>query len=198
MVHWPSDPPVHIERVLDLDRGDSHALSALSMGSHTGTHVDAPRHFLSQGASVDQVPPETLIGRARVIEIQDRESIRPEELLRYGIRGGERLLFKTANSSRVWRLDRFIEDYVFLSAEAASLVAKRKVRLVGIDYLSVGGFKRDGGLVHRLLLEAGVWIVEGLDLSGVEPGKYDLVCLPIKISGGDGAPARAMLRPARG
>ena len=198
MVHWPSDPPVHIERVLDLDRGDSHALSALSMGSHTGTHVDAPRHFLSQGASVDQVPPETLIGRARVIEIQDRESIRPEELLRYGIRGGERLLFKTANSSRVWRLDRFIEDYVFLSAEAASLVAKRKGRLVGIDYLSVGGFKRDGGLVHRLLLEAGVWIVEGLDLSGVEPGKYDLVCLPIKISGGDGAPARAMLRPARG
>ena len=198
MVHWPSDPPVHIERVLDLDRGDSHALSALSMGSHTGTHVDAPRHFLSQGASVDQVPPETLIGRARVIEIQDRESIRPEELLRYGIRGGERLLFKTANSSRVWRMGRFTEDYVFLSAEAASLVAKRKVRLVGIDYLSVGGFKRDGGLVHRLLLEAGVWIVEGLDLSGVEPGKYDLVCLPIKISGGDGAPARAMLRPARG
>lgn len=198
MAHWPSDPPVRIERVLDLDRGDSHALSALSMGSHTGTHVDAPRHFLSQGASVDQVLPETLIGRARVIEIHDNESIQPEELLRYGIRSGERLLFKTANSSRVWRMGRFIEDYVFLSAEAAGLLAKRRVRLVGIDYLSVGGFKRDGGLVHRLLLEAGVWIVEGLDLSGVEPGKYDLVCLPIKISGGDGAPARAMLRPARG
>ncbi|MDO8491505.1 MAG: cyclase family protein [Dehalococcoidia bacterium] len=197
MAHWPTDPPVRIQRVLDMERGDSHTLSLLSMGSHSGTHIDAPLHFVKQGRSIDQLSPDILIGRARVIEICDGESIKPVELAQYDIRRGERLLFKTRNSSRVWQSDRFIEDFVFLSEAAASLLAERRVRLVGIDYLSIGGFKRDGGRVHRLLLEAGVWIIEGLDLSGAEPGGYELVCLPIKLSGGDGASARAIIRPAR-
>ncbi len=195
MVHWPGDPPVHIERVSDVERGDSHTLSEISMGSHSATHVDAPLHFLTHGNSVDEMPLDTMIGLARVIEIQDNESIKPEELAKQRIRQGERLLFKTRNSSRVWQSDQFVEDFVYLTKEAASFLADRKVRLVGIDYLSVGGYHRDGSAVHRTLLMAGIWIIEGLDLSGATAGTVELICLPMKLSRGDGAPARAIIRP---
>lgn len=158
--------------------------------------MDAPLHFVRQGIGIDKLPLNTTVGRARVIEIQDTESIKPEELARHRIRRGERILFKTRNSSRGWQTDTFIEDFVFISKEAARFLAERKVRVVGVDYLSVGGFKRDGIETHRTLLEGGVWIIEGLDLSNVKPGKYDLICLPLKIEQGDGAPARAILRPA--
>ena len=194
MVCWPGDPPVRIERVTDVERGDSHTLSQLTMGSHSGTHIDAPVHFLKGKPGIDAMPLETVIGRARVIEIGDGESVKPVELETHGIRRGERLLFKTQNSRRVWREPRFVKDFVFLSIEAARYLAERKVRLVGIDYLSVGGYQRDGSAVHRILLEAGAWLLEGLDLSPVRPGRYELVCLPLKITGGDGAPARAVVR----
>lgn len=195
MVHWPSDPPVRIERVLNIEHGDSHTLSQISIGSHSGTHVDAPLHFIRQGLGVDKMPLDTTLGQARVIEIHDSESIKPGELVHHRIRRGERILFKTLNSSRVWQTDTFIEDFVFISKEAARFLAERSVRVVGIDYLSVGGFKRDSTEIHRTLLEGGVWIIEGLDLSRVKAGKYDLICLPLKIDQGDGAPARAILRP---
>jgi len=197
MVHWPSDPPVRIERVLDVERGDSHTLSEIVMGSHSGTHMDAPLHFIEHGIGIDRMPLDITVGRARVIEIQDAESIKPEELLPHKIRRGERILFKTRNSSWAWQTDEFVEDFVFISREAATYLSKIGVRLVGVDYLSVGAFTGEGSQTHRSLLEEGVWIIEGLDLSQLAPGRYYLVCLPLRIQAGDGAPARAILRPLR-
>jgi len=144
---------------------------------------------------VDRMPLDTMVGRARVVEIKDTKSIKPEELFQHRIRRGERILFRTRNSSRVWQTDTFIEDFVFISDEAARFLAERGVRVVGVDYLSVGGFRRGGSYVHKTLLGGGVWIIEGLDLSRVSPGMYDLICLPLKLDQGDGAPARAILRP---
>ncbi len=194
MVHWPGDSPIQIERIHDMERGDAANLSAISMGSHTGTHIDAPFHFIRDGKRIDEMPLDTMVGRARVIEIRDTESIKPEELHQHRIRRGERILFKTRNSLRVWKTDTFIEDFVHISKEAARFLADRGVRVAGVDYLSVGGFKRDGIETHRTLLEAGIWIIEGLDLSLVKPGKYNLICLPLRLDKGDGAPARAILR----
>lgn len=195
MVHWPSDPSIQIGRTRDMERGDSSNVSTISMGSHTGTHMDAPVHFVPGGEGIDKMPLDTAMGQARVVEIQDIESVKPEELVKHHIRRGERILLKTRNSQRNWGAGAFIEDFVFISNEAAHFLGNRRVRLVGVDYLSVGGYKRDGAEIHRILLGAGVWIIEGLDLSGVEPGKYHLVCLPLKLVNGDGAPARAVLRP---
>jgi arylformamidase len=195
MVHWPGDAPVKIESVRDMEQGDTVNLSMISMGSHSGTHMDAPLHFLRHGEGIDRMPLDTTVGRARVIGIEDAESIKPEELVHHRIRRGERILFKTRNSSSVWKTDTFIEDFVFISSEAAHFLVERRVRVVGVDYLSVGGFQRDGSHIHQTLLGGGIWLIEGLDLSWVSPGKYDLVCLPLKIDQGDGAPARAILRP---
>ena len=195
MVHWPGDPPVAIERIKDMEHGDTANLSVLSMGAHSGTHVDAPVHFIRQGIGVDRMPLDTMVGRARVVEIKDTESIKPDELLRHRIRRGERILFKTRNSPRVWQTDEFIEDFVFISDGAARFLVERGVRMVGVDYLSVGSFKHGGGYVHKTLLGGGVWVIEGLDLSHVNSGKYDLICLPLRLVKGDGAPARAIVRP---
>lgn len=194
MVHWPGDPTVAINPFKEIERGDSSNLSAISMGAHSGTHVDAPRHFISRGTGVDKMPVEAMVGRARVIEIKDAESIRSDELQQHRIRRGERILFKTRNSSYVWQSDKFVEDFVYLSDEAAEFLVSRRIRLVGVDYLSVGGYK-GGGFVHRKLLGNGIWIIEGLDLSRALPGKYQLICLPLKLVDGDGAPARAFIRP---
>ena len=196
MVHWPSDPPVSIKRVKDIEQGDTANLSVISMGVHSGTHVDAPIHFIREGKGVDHIPLDTVIGRARVIEIRDPESIKPEELARHRIRRGERILLKTENSSHVWQKDEFVEDFVFISDAAADLLVDRGVRLIGIDYLSVGSYKHGGSYVHKTILSGGIWIIEGLNLSNVTPGKYDLICLPLRIVAGDGAPARAILKPA--
>jgi arylformamidase len=195
MVHWPGDPPVAIERIKDMEHGDTANLSVISMGAHSGTHVDAPVHFIRQGIGVDRMPLDTMVGRARVVEIKDTESIKPDELLRHRIRRGERILFKTRNSPRVWQTDEFIEDFVFISDDAARFLVERGVRMVGVDYLSVGSFKHGGSYVHKTLLGGGVWVIEGLDLSHVNSGKYDLICLPLRLVQGDGAPARAIVRP---
>lgn len=195
MAHWPGDPPVSIRRVKDIARGDKANLSVISMGAHSGTHVDAPLHFINGGQGIDDIPLEALVGRVRVVDIKDPESIKPAELAGHRLRRGERILFKTENSSRVWQQDGFVEDFVFISDAAADFLAGRGVRLVGVDYLSVGSFKQGGGYVHQTLLGNGIFIIEGLNLSQVAPGKYDLICLPLRITGGDGAPARAILRP---
>jgi arylformamidase len=195
MVNWPGDPPVDIERVSDVRRGDSCTLSKIGMGSHTGTHIDAPRHFLAEGKPISQIPIEATVGTARVIEILDPESIKPEELSRHHLRRGERVLFKTLNSTRVWQTTRFVEDFVSISKEAADYLSSLKVKTIGVDYLSVSGFRDDSTFIHEALLRAGIWIIETLDLSQVKPGKYYLVCLPLKIDECDGAPARAVLRP---
>jgi arylformamidase len=194
MVHWPDNPPVRIERMLDIEHGDAANVSKISMGSHTGTHMDAPLHFVRDGRGLDEMPLDAAMGRARMIEVLDPESIKPSDLRRLEIRGGERILFKTRNSARSWPSRAFLEDFVYVSQEAARYLAAREVLTVGIDYLSVGGFRKDGVETHRALLEAGIWVIEGLDLSEVEPGEYELICLPIKVERSDGAPARAILR----
>jgi arylformamidase len=198
MVHWPNDPPVRIKRVKDIEQGAKVTLSMISMGVHSGTHVDAPIHFIRKGKGIDCIPIETLVGRARVIEIKDPESIKLEELERHRIRRGERILFKTRNSLHIWQKNEFVEDFVFISDAAADLLADSGIRLVGVDYLSVGSFKYGGNYVHKTLLGGGVWAIEGLNLSNVKPGEYDLICLPLKIVAGDGAPARAIIKPIEG
>jgi arylformamidase len=194
MVHWPDNPPVSIERMLDINRGDVCNVSKMSLGVHTGTHMDAPIHFLRDGIGIDQMPLTAAMGQARVIEIGDLVSIKPEELVGHAIRRGERILFKTRNSPGCWQTDDFVEDFVYIAHEAAQYLATIGVQTVGVDYLSVGGSHVDGPETHRALLEAGIWIIEGLNLSQVQPGIYELICLPLRIVGGDGAPSRALLR----
>lgn len=195
MVHWPGDPPFTISRIQDMARGDRVNLSAINMGAHSGTHMDAPRHFIGDGKRIHEAPLEVLAGRARVIEIEDEESVKPAELGKYRIRQGERILFKTANSARVWKTGDFVEDFVYISDEAADMLAERGVALVGIDCLSVGSYRLGGAYTHERLLGAGIWIIEGLDLSAAAPGRYDMVCLPLRLADAEGAPARAMIRP---
>ncbi len=195
MVRWPGDPPVRIERIRAIEGGYHANVSAITMGSHTGTHMDAPVHFWPKGSGVDQLPFSAVIGRARVIEIKDPHVIHPHELRLHRVRRGERILLKTRNSSRARRTSSFLRDFVALSREAAEFLAERRVQTLGIDYLSAGRFERDGAETHRALLAAGIWIIEGLDLSRVKPGPYELICLPLRIEGGDGAPARAVLKP---
>ena len=194
MVTWPNDPEVTIERISDIEKGDRINLSQLSLGAHTGTHMDAPLHFLRNGKGIDKIPLTMLVGPARVIAIKDPVSVKPDELISHQIESGERILFKTRNSNKNWARKSFLEDFVFLSTEAAYFLAERKVLMVGVDYLSVGGYKKNGHEVHCALLQTGIWIIEGLDLSQVQPGRYELICLPLKIANSDGAPARAILQ----
>lgn len=194
MVHWPDNPPVQIERDLDIGRGDICNVMKFAFGAHTGTHMDAPVHWIDGAPGIDTMPLDATLGRARVLEISDPISVKPAELEPFNLQAGERILLKTRNSARVWASNAFVEDFVYISADAARYLAERRVRTVGVDYLSVGGYTVDGPETHRALLTAGIWIIEGLNLSQVTPGNYELICLPIKIRGGDGAPSRALLR----
>jgi arylformamidase len=194
MVHWPGDPEVSISRISSMENGDECNVSTISMSAHTGTHMDAPLHFLADGAELDRLPLDAVIGAARVIAIRDPRSVTAAELARHGIRRGERILFKTHGAAARWKTGAFDEDYVYVSLDAARFLAARGVRVVGVDYLSVGGFREDSAETHRTLLTAGIWFIEGLDLSRVKPGRYDMVSLPLRIAGGDGAPARVALR----
>jgi len=164
MVHWPNDPPVSIERVADMTRGDKANLSKMDMSVHSGTHMDAPLHFISHGVGIDAVPFDALIGPARVIEITDRESISADTLAANRILPGERILFKTRNSEQNWAEKEFMPDFVYLSTEAAGYLAELGVKAVGIDYLSVSGYDRNEVEVHQKLLAANISIIEGLSL----------------------------------
>lgn len=195
LVTWPGDPAVAVERVSDVGAGDEATVSHLSFGSHTGTHLDAPRHFLAGGAAVDAAPPDVLMGRARVVGVPGVDRIEPAHLVAAGVQAGERVLFRTRNSERAWWDRPFDAHYCALSVAAARWLAERRVRLVGVDCLSVSAFADDAASVHVPLLTAGVWLLEGLDLTGIAPGAYDLVALPLRLAGGDGAPVRALLRP---
>jgi arylformamidase len=194
MVHWPDHIPVQIEQVRAIKRGDNANLSRMSMEVHTGTHIDAPLHFLDCSANMSQLSFDTIIGPARVIEIHDKESIKMAELRQHNVRNGERILFKTQNSQRCWKTDIFTEDYIFISNEAAHFLADVGVKLIGIDYLSVGPFGTGNAEIHRMLLRAGIWLLEGINLSSVNQGNYELICLPLKLDQSEGAPARAIIR----
>ncbi len=195
MAHWPGDPTPLVEKARDMDRGDSCNVSKLTLSSHAGTHVDAPSHFLRGRTPIDRMPLDVAMGPARVIAIKDPVHVTREELEPHRINRGERILLKTRNSPRCWKGAAFRSDFVYLTHDAARLLAERRVRVVGVDYLSVGGYKKDGATTHRILLGAGVWIIEGLNLTRVKPGRYELACLPLRLEGLDGSPARAIVRP---
>ena len=194
MPSWPGDPEVKIGLVSRIADGDSANVTQLQMSAHTGTHMDAPVHYFPEGVGIDRLNLSVVMGPARVIPIRSRVAITPEELDLYNPKEGERLLFKTINSEQHWKRSEFVENFVHISKDAARFLAQRRIALAGIDYLSVGGYHNDGDETHRLLISAGVWVIEGLNLEGVEPGHYELICLPIKIIGADGAPARALIR----
>lgn len=194
---WPGDTPLKITSVSRIRRGRGCNLSSISMSAHTGTHIDAPLHFISKGRSIDRIPLEAFIGNATVIEIQDPECITREELRRHRIKPGSRLLFKTLNSRKCRKQRHFVKNFVYIGTNAAEYLAFRRVRTVGIDYLSAGGYKKDSHEVHRILLKAGISIIEGLDLSSVNPGTYHMICLPLNLIGAEGAPARVILKPYR-
>jgi arylformamidase len=191
---WPGNPPTVITMHLGTAKGDVCNVSAISFNSHTGTHMDAPLHFLHGAKSMDDLPWDAVIGPARVVEIKDRVAIKPAELKKLKPRAGERLLFKTRNSTVSWKKSEFDKDFVYISQEGAQDLVDCGVRTVGVDYFSVGGFYKDGIETHHVLLGAEVWIIEGLNFANVKPGSYDLICLPIKFAQGDGAPARCLVR----
>ncbi len=194
-VHWPGDPDVKIRQVKEREKDGSNS-TKIEMMAHTGTHIDAPRHFINDGATIDQMPLSAMIGRAKVIHIQDPNVIKKGELQRHNISKGDRILFRTKNSDRRWDELPFLEKFVYLETAAAEYLAETGVRLVGIDYLSVSGYKMNDEEVHNALLGAGIWIIEGLDLSQAEEGDYNMICMPVKIHGSDGAPARVAIKRA--
>jgi arylformamidase len=163
------------------------------MHPHTGTHIDAPLHYLPGGASIDAIPPDATVGPARVVQV-DGPVIDAVTLGPVAPQSGERLLFRTANSERCWHGACFRKQFVSVTPDGARHLVAAGIRTVGIDYLSIGPYGREGDETHTILLSAGIWILEGLNLSGVPPGRYELACLPLKIEGGDGAPARALVR----
>ena len=195
MPHWPDNPPIVLQRVLDTGRGGVCNVCHLAMGVHSGTHMDGPVHFIHGAAGLDEMPLNATMGEARVIEIEHPREITADEIGKHRLQAGERVLFRTSNSARCWHTDSFVEDFVGLSEQAAMYLAETGVQTVGIDYLSVGGYHADGARIHKILLQAGIWIIEGLDLSPVAGGRYEMICLPVKLHGSDGAPARAILRP---
>lgn len=191
---WPGDQRVSITRMSSIENGDNANVSHLYLGAHTGTHVDAPIHFLTNGAPLEEIPLQHFIGDVQVIEILDVDLITAEVLKTRIVNvDSSRVLFKTKNS-KIWEegSDKFHRDFVALSQGAAQYLVEKHIQLVGIDYLSIAPFKNSGP-THKTLLGAGIVILEGIDLSGVEPGDYKLFCLPLKIIGVDGAPARVIL-----
>jgi arylformamidase len=197
MVHWEGDPAVKIEYFASIEKGAPCNVSLLTMSAHTGTHMDGPRHFIKDGRGLEDLPLDAVMGRCRVLELQSKGSVTVEDLKPHNLQKGERILLKTSNSTKSWAMQpKFDRDFIYISKEAAKHIADSGVRTIGVDYLSVGGFYKDGVETHHALLGPEVWIIEGLDLSKIEPGNYELICLPIKISNvADGAPARALLRP---
>lgn len=192
---WPGDPPIELQRLRSIADGDASNDSRLACSVHVGTHVDAPAHFIDRAPSVEYLPLDILTGPAVVIDLPGADVITAEILASLDLPAGtERLLFKTRNSALWAEPDhRFNPDFVALNSDAAQWIVEHPIRLVGIDYLSIQQFDEPEPLVHPILLEAEVVIVEGLNLQSIQAGLYQFICLPLKLAGSDGAPARAVL-----
>lgn len=195
MIVWPGDIPVELYRKEKIEEGGIANNSNISMGVHTGTHIDSPYHFINDGIKVDQIPLDTLVGPAQVVELPDSVEVIDAGIIKSisftpGVR---RVLFKTRNS-KIWSSspDYFHEDFVGISADGAKVLVDLGVRLAGIDYLSAAPFT-ESKPSHDILLGAGMVLIEGLDISKVTPGLYTLVCLPLKLKDTDGSPARVIL-----
>jgi len=195
---WPSDPAVEITDFRSLSAGDGANVSMLNFGAHTGTHVDAPAHFIEGAAKVETMPLDALIGEAQVIEVPEEALFIDEEFVKKTyLPGTERVIFKTRNSAFWSEAEpEFHTDFTYLDLPAARWLVEQGIKLVGIDYLSIEKYASEKHETHHTLLSRGVVILEGLNLAGIAPGKYELICLPLRLRSnkGDGAPARAVLR----
>jgi arylformamidase len=190
---YPHNTPFTLEAIKRIARGDSSNVSTLHMSAHAGTHVDAPRHFFDDRPGTEALSLDLLIGRARVVEVTTRTAITAEDLQPFGLAEDIRVLIKTPNS-RFWGSPEFHEDYVGVGGSGATYLVEHGVKVVGVDYLSIEQFKNVGKPAHHILLGAGVVVIEGLNLRDVEPGHYDMFCLPLRVVGSDGAAARVVLR----
>ena len=191
---WPSGPPIRLLPQPHLSKDGSYTINetVIQMGSHTGTHIDAPYHFVAGGRRLHEIPLERLIGRATVFEIPVVRSIGIRELKSLTWDGVERVLFKTENSKH-WQDGAFYEDFVYLEPEGAEFLVSRGVRLVGIDYLSIEKFRAEKHLTHFVLLTRNIVVIEGLDLSRVPQGDYTIYALPLNLQDADGGPTRVIL-----
>ncbi len=196
MAIYPGNPMVYTERVQSIDKGDSANVTLITIGSHTGTHIDAQVHFVQGGETIDQIPLERTMGKARVIDATNRIEIDADYLTTLSIQKDEIILFKTDNSL-CWECDRILDDYVTLSYEAADYLADCSIKLVGIDYLSIERPRNkriSGKSVHKSLLEKNILICEALKLKDVCDGEYEFYCMPLNIRGADGCPVRCVLK----
>jgi arylformamidase len=192
---WPGSQGFHLSWSKKLNSGDSCNNSQILCDSHTGTHLDAPLHYIESGVTIDQIPLEILIGPCSVIYLPNIDEITSDDLAKAKIdMESTRLLIRTDNS-KLWTAGEtdFKEDFCALTPDAAQWIVDQKIYLIGIDYLSIAKYK-DGDITHQLLLGSGLIVLEGLNLSGVMPGEYELICLPLNVKGAEGAPARAVLR----
>jgi arylformamidase len=192
MHSYPGDPTIEVTQVRAIAKGDAANLTHLTMGAHTGTHVDAPAHFIDGGRTLDQMPLDHMVGEATVLDLRGRAAIDAGALADQDVRDGDIVLCKTDNSA-LWDHDGFQEGFTYVTLDAAEILVARGIKTLGLDYLSIEQFGSKTFAVHKLLLGRNMLIIEGLNLSAVEAGRYFLSCLPLKLLGVDGAPARAVL-----
>ncbi len=193
LASYPGNTPYSLEPIKRIARGDSSNVSTLHMSAHSGTHVDAPRHFFDQAPGAEGLPLEMLCGRARVIELTTRKAITADDLAQRDLSEDVRVLIKTHNS-RLWGSPEFHTDFIGVAESGAKYLVEHGIKVVGVDYLSVEAFKTPGAPAHHVLLGGGTIVIEGLNLRDIEPGIYELLCLPLLVVGSDGAPARVVLR----
>jgi arylformamidase len=191
---WPGDPAVELTSKSKESRDKTHTVrvASINMGSHTGTHMDAPFHMMGDGKKLEEISLEVLVGKASVLEILGARSIGAAELAPFDLKGVERVLLKTDNSKH-WNDGKFFEEFVYLEPEGAEILVQHGVRLVGIDYLSIDKFRSPSHPSHFVLLKKDIPIIEGLNLNAVPAGQYTLVALPLNLQNADGAPARVIL-----
>ena len=193
IVVYPGDPPFRIDELMRISDGDICNLSFLSMASHTGTHIDVPRHFFEEGLTVDQIPPDYFIGKARVCEILAQSMITVTDLQERLIQKGEIILLKTQNSHLITSSE-FQTHYTYLTTDAIQYLADRQIKVLGFDYLSVDSYQNNNYQGHKILLSNNIFIIEGLNLSAIKPGEYEMIGLPLNIKNGNGSPIRVLLR----
>jgi arylformamidase len=200
MVTMPIDPvKPKLYRYSDRNLGSPVTMTMMEIMSHTGTHIDAPLHFIPDGSTITDMDLDATVGPCRVIEIKDQKMINIAELEQYNIQKGERLLFKTRNSPRSYEGPGFMEDYVYFSNESAEYLVSKGVKMVGLDFITIGNFRDEPSIIktHTTFLQAGVYVLENAALGGVPAGEYELLCLVLPLYHGDACPCRAILRPLK-
>ncbi len=189
---YENDPQVRIIEDKSIRSGDLYNLSIITFGSHTGTHIDAPRHFLEDGPSLEQLPPDKFYGKAKVLEIKDKGFVTPDDLKKHDIMHNDIILLKTSNSSRP-PVNAFRKDFAWISPAACEYLAACGIKTLGFDYLSIEKYGSTVPDAHYILLRNNIVIIEGLVLNDIPEGEYIISALPLNIKGGNGSPARAVL-----